>query len=231
MELLRDKLFNGISFEIIKEKYEDKFSSSFGLLLRVTNFSNKGKKIECRIDYISTKYGLKKGWTPGEFIPDNTFFDFTHSYEGIDQAYDGDRIDLEVNEGKFASLRLIRKNGQWWIVESKERSSYNRSLKRKIEHFEAIEEQLGITIQNFSVKVRDVNSLDLFCEVLALNGKVKERTFSSIEAAIYDSDNEIVYHARLISSDFRGFEVFYFGPIRLDISVDEISKIRVYPTR
>ena len=135
---------------------------------------------------------------------------------------------IEVNEGKFATLRLIRERGQWWIVESKERSTYKRNLKNKIEHFEAIEEQFGITLQNFSVKVEDENSLDLFCEVLALDGKVEKNDFT-IEAAIYDSDNDIVYHTSLHSSDFKGFEVYHFGTIRLDITVDEISKIRIYP--
>ena len=96
-------------------------------------------------------------------------------YDDITAAYDGDRIELDINEGKFASLRLIRERGQWWIVESTERSTYNRELKSKIEHFESIEEQFGITLQNFSVKVEDENSLKLFCEVLALNGEVPEK--------------------------------------------------------
>ncbi len=230
MELLKDKLYNGISFEIIKEEYRAGYSSPFRLLLRVTNFNDQKKKIQVRLDYISIKYGLKKVWAPQEIIPDNTFFDFDYTYEEITQAYDGDRIELEINEGRFASIRLIRERGQWWITESKERSTYNRSLKSKIEHFEAIEEQSGITLQNFSVKVEDENSLDLFCEVLSLDGKVKESRIT-IEVAIYDSDNDIVFFRSLSSSDFKGFEVFHFGTMKLDITVDEISKIRIYPTR
>lgn len=230
MELLKDKMFNGISFEIIKEEYREGYSSPFRLLLRVTNFNNKKIKIHARLNYISIKYGLKKVWAPQEFIPDNTFFDFDYSYEEITHAYDGDRIELEINEGKFASIRLIRELGQWWIVESKERSTYNRNLKGKIEHFEAIEEQFGITLQNFSVKVEDENSFDLFCEVIAIDGKVEKSVFT-IEAAIYDSDNDIVYHTSLTSSDFKGFEVYNFGTISLDITIDEISKIRIYPVR
>lgn len=228
MELLKDKLFNGISFEIIKEEYRAGLSSPFKLLLRVTNFNDRKKTIRAELNYISIKYGLKKVWAPQEIIPDNTFFDFDYTYEEITQAYDGDRIELEINEGRFASLRLIRKGGLWWITESKERSTYNRSLKNKIEHFEAIEEQFGINLQNFSIKVEDENSLNLFCEVIALNGKV-EKSHITIEVAIYDSNNDITFHTSLFSSDFKGFEVYHFGPIRLDITVDEISKIRIYP--
>ena len=74
------------------------------------------------------------------------------------------------------------------------------------------------------------NSLDLYFEVLALNGKVEKSNFT-IEAAIYDLENDIVYHTSLSSSDFKGFEIYHFGKICLDITVDEISKIRIYPIR
>jgi hypothetical protein len=232
MELLKDRLFNGISFEIIREEYKEGYSSPFRLFFRVTNINDKKKKIGVDMNYISTRNGLKQGTSLASinYIPDNTYYDYEIIFGDITSANDGDRIELEINEGKFAALRLIRERGQWWIVESKERSAYKRNLKSKIEHFEAIEEQFGITLQNFSVKVEDENSLDLFCEVLALDGKVEINNFT-IEAAIYDSDNDIVYHTSLHSSDFKGFEVYHFGPIRLDITIDEISKIRIYPIR
>lgn len=232
MELLKDKLFNGISFEIIKEEYDDEYSYPlFRLFLRVTNFTDHKKKIDVRMNYISITRGLKKCWTQ-EFIPDNSFADLKFSYEEIITAYDGDRIEMEINDGKFASLRLIREKGNWMVVESIERSTYNRELKNRIEHFEAIDEQFGITLQNFSVKVEDENSLKLFCEVLALNGEVPQEGFN-VEVAIYDSDNSIIYQTSLrkYDGDFKGFEVFNFGTISLDIPVNEISKIRFYPTR
>ena len=232
MELLKDKLFNGISFEIIKEEYDDEYSYPlFRLFLRVTNFTDYKKKIDVRMNYISITRGLKKCWNQ-EFIPDNSFADLKFSYEEIITAHDGDRIEMEINDGKFASLRLIREKGNWMVVESIERSTYNRELKNRIEHFEAIDEQFGITLQNFSLKVEDENSLNLFCEVLALNGEVPQKGFN-VEVAIYDSDNSIIYQTSIskYDGDFKGFEVFNFGNIRLDIPVDEISKIRFYPTR
>ena len=232
MELLKDKLFNGISFEIIKEEYDDEYSYPlFRLFLRVTNFTDHKKKNDVRMNYISITRGLKKCWNQ-ECIPDNSFADLKFSYEEIITAYDGDRIEMEINDGKFASLRLIREKGNWMVVESIERSTYNRELKNRIEHFEAIDEQFGITLQNFSVKVEDENSLNLFCEVLALNGEVPQKGFN-VEVAIYDSDNSIIYQTSIskYDGDFKGFEVFNFGTITLDISVNEISKIRFYPTR
>lgn len=229
MELLKDKRFNGISFEITKEEYSNGY---FKLYLRVKNLTDHRKKIRVRMDYISIKHGLKKIWAPQEIIPENTFFVFDYSYEDITTACDGDRIEMVINEGNFATLRLLREKGQWTIVESIERSTYNRVLKSRIEHFEAIDEQFGITLQNFSVKVEDENTINLFCEVLALNGEVPQKGFN-VEVAIYDSENSIIYQTSLSKYDgeFKGFEVFNFGTIRLDISVDEISKIRIYPTR
>lgn len=230
MELLKDKLFNGISFEIIKEEYREGYSLPFQLLLRVTNYNDRKKKIEVNLNYISIKYGLKRNWYPSVFIPDNTFYDFALNYEEITQAYDGDRIELQINDGKLASLKLVRECGQWWIAESKERSTYNRNFKSKIEHFEAIDEQFCITLQNFSVKVDDEYSLKVFCEVLSFNGKIPNHDFT-INIAIYDSNNDIINtdRERIYADDFKGFQVLTFD-FRLDITVDEISKIRIYPS-
>ncbi|MBR1467067.1 MAG: hypothetical protein IJ606_00345 [Bacteroidaceae bacterium] len=231
MNLLKDKKFNGITFEIIREEFREGYSCPFWLFLRVTNFTDLKKKIDIHLNYISSKHGLKKS-RQQEFIPNNSFVDLRFLFDDITKAYDGDRIEMVVNEGKFATLRLIREKGQWSIVESIERNAYNGKLKSKIEHFEAIDEQFGITLQNFSVKVEDENSLNLFCEVLALNGEVPQKGFN-VEAAIYDSENSIVFQTSLSKYDgeFKGFEVFNFGTIKLDIPVDEISKIRIYPTR
>lgn len=124
MELLKDKLFNGISLEILKEEYIGGLSSfPFRLYLRISNKNDHKKKIEVDIKYISTKYGLKtRGGLFGKFIPDNSFVDLDIGFEDITAAFDGDRIELDLNEGKFASLRLLRERDQWTIVDSIERS-------------------------------------------------------------------------------------------------------------
>lgn len=237
MNLLKNELFNGVSFEILKEEYREGYSNPFTLQLRISNFNDKKKKIGIEMKYISIDYGLKDGslWDFGHherFLEDNSFVDVDVSFADIRNAKDGDRIEMLVNEGKFATLRLIREKGQWSIVESIERNTYSRQLKSKIEHFEAIEEQFGITLQNFSVKVEDENSLKLFCEVLALSGEIPENDFT-INIAIYDSNNEIVYtdSESKYAEEFKGFEVLTFDCIKLDITIDEISKIRIYPTR
>lgn len=74
--------------------------------------------------------------------------------------------------------------------------------------------------------------MNVFCEILALNGEMPENDFT-INIAIYDNNNDIVYtdYESKYADDFKGFEVLTFDRIRLDITVDEISKIRIYPTR
>ena len=237
MELLKDKLFNGISLEIIRDGYI-KSDSYYSIIIKVTNHNDKKKKVQLNARYISIEDGLLDTYGgidmlgSGRFLQPQSFVNVAMDYKELKSLHDKDRIELDINEGTIASLLLIREHGQWWIAESKERSTYNRNIKSKIEHFEAIEEQFGITLQNFSVKVEDENSLKLFCEVLALNGEVPQKGFN-VEVAIYDSDNSIIYQTSIskYDGDFKGFDVFNFGTIRLDIPVDEISKIRFYPTR
>ena len=74
--------------------------------------------------------------------------------------------------------------------------------------------------------------MKLFFEILALNSEIPNNDFT-INVAIYDNNNEIVYtdSESKCAEDFKGFEVLTFDRIKLDITVDEISKIRIYPTR
>lgn len=238
MELLKDIFFKGISFEIIKEEIKEIcYEKKLALTMRVTNYNDKKKKLAHSLNYISVGQGMKRGsvltlnfGVYGTFLQSNAFVDLDIQFDGITKVEDGDRIELEVNDGKLATLLLLRQNGQWFIVEDRESGNVNLNLKNKIEHFEFIEEQFGLTLQKFSVKVEDECSIKLFCEVLALNGEVTNDSFT-IEAAIYDIDDNIVYHTSLHSSDFKGFEVYNFGTLKLDIPVDEIGKIRIYPIR
>lgn len=236
MELLKDKLFNGISLEIIRDGYI-KSDSYYSIIIKVTNHNDKKKKVQLNARYISIEDGLLDTYGgidmlgSGRFLQPQSFVNVAMDYKELKSLHDQDRIELDINEGTIASLLLIRLYDQWWIAESKERSTYNRNLKSKIEHFEAIDEQFGIALQNFSVKVEDENTLKVFCELLALNGVIPENDFS-INIAIYDSNNDIIYTSleRIYADEFKGFQVLTFDHIKLDITVDEISKIRIYPT-
>ena len=236
MELLKDKLFNGISLEIIRDGYI-KSDSYYSIIIKVTNHNDKKKKVQLNARYISIEDGLLDTYGgidmlgSGRFLQPKSFVNVAMDYNQLKRLHDQDRIELDINKGTIASLLLIRLYDQWWIAESKERSTYNRNLKSKIEHFETIDEQFGITLQNFSVKVEDENTLKVFCELLALNGVIPENDYS-INIAIYDGNNDIIYTSLecIYADKFKGFQVLTFDHIKLDIAVDEISKIRIYPT-
>lgn len=241
MELLKDSVFNGFRFEIVKEIYNDS-REKFFIFLRAYNLSaNKNKLFINKARYISIEYGLKEyylispssiSYSDGLFFQPNSFTDIEISFESIRSAHDGDRIEIEFNKGNVASLLLIRENRKWYITEAQERHSINVDLTKRIEHFESIEEKFGLVLQNFSVQVKDECSLSVFCEILSSDDK-KSGNYFCIEMAIYDLDNNIVEHKSLRkgSGDFMGFEVFHFGTIELDIPVEKIGKIRIYPTR
>lgn len=237
MELLKDKLFNGISFEILNDG-NIKSKSFYSIMIRVTNHNDKKKKVQLKARYISTEEGLLDTYGgidmlggEGRLLQPKSFVKVAMDFEKLTRLYDQDRMELEINEGAIASLLLVRENGQWYIKEQKEMFVLNQDLKKKVEHFEAIEEQYGITLQNFSIKVEDEYSMKLFCEVLALNGELPKKSFD-INIAIYDNNNDIVYTDSRFkrAENFKGFEVLTFDCFRLDITVDEISKIRIYPT-
>ena len=257
MEQLKDKRYFGISFSILGEEYIDD-NNGLAIILRVKNHNSMKKEISLDVNYISTEVGVKRGFQAGAFfrgvgvcsssLPSNAFIDLYVCFGAdIIEANDGDRLELIVNYG-VTNILLLRQKGQWGIIEETEPNIVinhmeksteqtdphivSNNLKKRIEHFEAIDEQFGITLQNFSVKVEDKNSLKLFCEVIALNGEVPKEGFN-VEVAIYDSDNSIIYQTSIskYDGDFKGFEVFNFGTIWLAIPVEEISKIRIYPTR
>lgn len=241
MQLLKDLDFKGIKFDILNEGISNDCWHWFTITMRIENCNDTKKKVMLDARYISVEKGLidvrsmspsGMNYNGGRFLQPHSFVDVGIGFEVIKVARDGDQIELDVNEGRIASLLLIRENGHWYIMETKEKNTINRDIKKRIEHFESIDEKFGLVLQNFSVQVEDETSLKLFCEVLALNGVVPEDGFK-IEVAFYDMDNNIVCHKSLSKYDdeFKGFEVFAFGSINLPIPVDEIGKIRIYPTR
>lgn len=253
--------FNGMSFELLladRDK-EDFPRERFRAILRIKNISISKKKIAIKEDgtkYISIKHGLEYAYhikpyqfalTDGTFILPDSFADVTIQFDVVKEAQNGDRMEIELRD--LALLPLVKWDGQWyWGIDEiedkrissnsnreltyEEKKSLKKQLKSKIEYFESIDEKFGLSLQNFSFDILDNSTLKLFCEVLALNGEVPKEGFN-VEVAIYDTDNDIICLKSISKYDneFKGFEVFGFGPIKLDIPVDEIGKIRFYPTR
>ena len=249
MELLKDISFQEISFEIFKEGLIEsgKFLS---LSMRVFNHSKTKKNVEAFMYYHSVNKGVLDVYTDpfrlgcsGCLLPAGSFVDAVLTCEELMEVTEGDRLEitLKIDNKKYPTFIVIKQLDDWYVFEdnlisSKRKDlspkSLNKEIKNRIENFEFIEEQFGVSLQKFSVRVVDEYSLNLFCEVVALNGEVPQEGFN-IEVAVYDTDDDIVYQncIKRFDGEFKGFEVYNFGIITLDIPVEEIGKIRIYPTR
>ena len=235
MELLKNKDFRGLFIDITGEAC----LGSFVLNLCVTNLSDFKKNIILKAIYSSVDKGYIDQYITDptslkhegiELLP-NSFANVKIKYStGVMKALDGDRVQLELNDGDLKSMVLIREKSKWYIQDIKDSELTVSNLIRKIEHFESIDEKFGLMLQNFSIKVINKKTIKLFCEVLSYDGDTHNEPFN-IEVAIYDQKNNIVSLNTISKYDFKGFEVLGFGPINLDIPIDEISKIRFYPTK
>lgn len=229
MQTLKDTQIGNVSFDI--------FENSNNIILRIIN---NGKPIKTNIDgsrYISVKRGILKldrclpfemSLDSGYVISENSFLDTELDFQ-LKNIYNGDRIELKILN--IADFTLIRQNSTWLVLEEHDKESIKIELDSRIEHYEAIEEKIGLTLQNFSVIVVDENKISLFCEVLS---DIKGPKYSfAIEIAIYNKNNKIVTYGRIEKDkeDFLGFEVFSFREKSLPISIYEIGKIAFYPTK
>ena len=257
MNLQKELEFKGLHLELLLAEVdkEDFPRERFRAILRIKNTNDNKKKVAIKQDgtkYISKEHGIEYPYlikpyqfaiSNGTFIDPESFVDVTMQFDVVKEAHNGDRMEIELTD--IAHLPLVLCDNQWyWCIDEieyirtesglsrEEKKLLKKQLKSKIEHFESIDEKFGLSLQNFSFEIVDWNTLQVFCEVLALNGDISEEDFN-IEMAIYDADNDIVCLKSIskYGNDFKGFEVFGFGPIQLDFPIDEISKIRIYPTR
>lgn len=261
MEIQKVLDFKGFRLELLQADIdkEDFPRERFRAVLRIKNMSETKKRIAIKEDgtkYISRTSGLEYAYqiipyqfalSEGTFINPDSFIDIKIRFNIVKESHSGDRMEIELRD--LAIIPLVLSGNQWnWCTNEieyigrdsslrqemthEEKKLLKKQLKSKIEHFESIDEKFGLSLQNFSFEIVDWNTLQVFCEVLSLNGEISEDDFN-IEVAIYDIDNDIACLKSIskYGNDFKGFEVFGFGPIKLDFPIDEISKIRIYPTR
>ena len=261
MEIQKVLDFKGLRLELLQAGVdkEDFPRERFTAILRIKNVSESKKKIAIKEDgtkYISRISGLEYAYqiipyqfalSDGTFINSDSFVDIKIRFDLVKESHSGDRMEIELRD--LAIIPLVFSDKQWyWCTNEiehigrdsslrqemtrEEKKLLKKQLKSKIEHFESIDEKFGLSLQNFSFEIVDWNTLQIFCEVLALNGETPDEDFN-IEMAIYDTDNNIACLKSIskYGNDFKGFEVFGFGPIKFDFPIDEISKIRIYPTR
>ena len=160
-----------------------------------------------------------------ELLP-SSFVDVNMEF-ATEKLLPGDKIELYLY--KKAKLLIEYIDNDWYVNDCNELVE-GANLTTRVEHFEVLEDKIGIVLQNFSIKI-EKNYISAFCEVLS-NGEGPKCDFS-IEVAVYDIDNQIVAFGSIHKNkdDFMGFEVFSFSNLSIDIPLNEISKIVFYPTK
>lgn len=250
MQKIGNTTLNGITF-YISENVEDNYRGG-GILLKVKN--NREESIPISFDgsrYISVSKGVLflKDTNPLDAklssfdttIPSNSFMDiilFFFETNSKSNIKDGDRIEIHIEN--LCDLNIIRDNGQWTLVdfidviqaqqEKESRiSNLNEEINTRIEHFEALEEKVGISIKNINVNIEDERKIKIYYEMLSSSPSGPSCSFS-IEAAVYDKQNKIIGHNSIFENgeNFLGFEVSSFS-VSLDSNIDKIGRIVIYP--
>lgn len=105
-----------------------------------------------------------------------------------------------------------------------------RSLFQKVEKLESFEDRLKVRLENISIRIMYEASLTIFLEVHPVKGTNIEESVD-IQCVIYDTDGAILRNEshRIYDDNFFGLEVVTF--LILNINLDDIGKIRIYPKK
>lgn len=243
MELLENLDVNGLKLSILKTtegSSSREYKHYMGVFIRVANEACKKQQVRLYgTRYISVKKGIldMDYCEPGSFqyesfppisLLNNSFVDFELQF-AIDYECqeEGDRLELFLNND-YVLVQFIK--GQWFVVEYSKRAG-SKDVSFSIEHLESIEEKVGISLQNMSVKIQDEKCIKPYCEVLSYN----DGPFFdfAIEVAVYNKNNEVIGFSQIQrdKDDFLGFEVFSFTQIFLDEPASEIGRVLFYPIK
>lgn len=238
-----------INLHII-EAYTRKFPI---FIVRISNLSQNKADVSMKFSYVSRKFGLLGMWcemTPDlrtkEILLPESFMDVSIELKRTKEFKSGTSfslvklVDSDIEDGdsiiitipQYICCTFTRKNDIWEIIESQNLEIDIDSFKHKIEHFEELEEKLGISFQNFSVQIKDSNSFSLYFESITINEMLcKGKSKIQLLLAIYNTNNDIVHTQGLniYNAETSIFQILQFEISDLEIPIREISKIRIYP--
>mgnify|MGYP006956038125 CR=1 FL=1 len=239
-------MVGGLSFTVQNIINENNYST---LILRVKNVgSSDGIVMLDKSNVLNRYISVEKGILPfhlvepdgvsyydgGYPIPKDSFLDIRILFKitGL-KALDGDRFEIIFIDNVHFNFQYEH-NG--WFVENvenlKEKQLQNlKRLDSVVERFEALEEKLGIVLQNISVNIDAKQELTVFCEMMSLNGLNLQYDvklliiYYSIEGKIINMDEETIY-----SESFVGFQIVKFT-VSLPFPIDNLGKIRIVPQK
>lgn len=243
-EHLKDILVGNLSFDVIKDGgFCKKRYESFTVMLKVSNHGDTEAEFKLRVRYTSVLFGLMvDNYMDSENMTSVMYSTFKISassfgvlrirFDEITEVCDGDRMEFEIDER--TKLLLFRKHGEWFVLDKRIQNpldfSEHPELDSRIEHFESIEDRMGIAIQNFSIKDCNDDTLYIDFEMLATNDDYYRNPFF-IYAIIYDRNNNIIRMGRDFTGNdgFKGYGKFSVIFRNFIFAIPEIGLIRIYP--
>lgn len=226
----------------------ESYVGNIGVKFKITNLSGEDQKVYLKdTRFNSTLKGIVGIGSPDIHLDFQYFTISAYSFvteliyfRDVDKVVEGDVIELVINNCWEIKLRYTKLDAayKWLVMESvnnnpmelRHNSDVEKNLIDSIEHFEAMEEKLGVTLQNFSVCVIGKSHLDLFYEMLITGEGVSARCFA-LQVVIYDKLGKIRYttEENVFSDSFLGFKVMSHPDICLDMPLTDIGKIRIVP--
>ena len=206
-------------------------------LLNATYVTNYGEQLE--------QDGFQRGHIIGEdVLMPNSFkkagIEFYKSKLKNVSSGDVIYIPIELPEDGIKFTFSFQKKENDWLLINKEKAEIEikltpkqleKNLLKAIERFETFEERLEVSIQNLSVRVKDNGWFTLFCELHSTNGTTIKETIT-IECVAYDKEGLVIKKNTdtAFSEEFFGFKVIEMSFYQNGI-VEQVSKIRIYPTK
>ncbi len=143
----------------------------------------------------------------------------------LKEINDGDRLCLTACLFSKKLTICFIKNGDYWEIEETQTKIIltAKQLTEKVERFETFEEKCNVEIKNISFVQR--NGITCYVEVISTGAQSRDDVH--IEAILYDTEGDIIIK-KCRYMKFEGFGVFEFT--FFDIDINNISKIRIYPT-
>lgn len=231
MQTLQELNINGVTIDILGIENGQ-------LMLMI---SNKFDKILTSLKgtrYISTKDGVLELYltepfnfciSDGVSIPSDSFIIIQMDFKSKLKIAEGDRLELRLMN--IADITIIFQLGKWYVIEYENNQNLCEYLHSKCVRFEAIEDKVGISIQNISFNIDD-GRITPSCEIIGTDVNSPYFDFA-IEFAVYSKSNELLAFKSISKnkSDFMGFEIFCFGAMKKNINIKEISRILFYPIK
>lgn len=160
----------------------------------------------------------------------------------LNRVSEGDTIYIPISllsEGIELTFVFQYSYNKWQLIEKTKidteiklsPAQLKKDLLKKIERFDAFEENLHISIENISIEVNRDNSFTVHGELHSKNG-TQLKQFVALVCVLYDREGSIITqdYTSFNPEKFFGFDLFKFHFFDENIG-SKVGKIRIFPKK